>query len=110
MVGHNTANYPRGKSQSVYDRFRRWCKDGTIVEAAAGGVEPYRQLPKPFKAIIPNAAAIAEASEPNRSPRSFTTKYTPQFARLYRSLCEDIVQRSQWQRAGADRAAVPLMI
>ena len=39
MVGHNTANYPRGTSQSVYDRFRRWHKDGTIVEAAAGGVE-----------------------------------------------------------------------
>jgi chromosome partitioning protein len=76
-----------------------------VVEAAANSVEPYGQLPKPFETVIPNAAAIAEASEPDRRPNSFSAKYTPQFARLYRDLCEEVVQRSQWQRAGANGAA-----
>jgi cellulose biosynthesis protein BcsQ len=60
------------------------------------GVEPYNRLPRPFKTIIPNAAKIAEATEPDRRPRNFNAKYTPEFARLYRGLCEEIVQRSQW--------------
>jgi chromosome partitioning protein len=77
-----------------------------VVEAAAGGVEPYNQLPRPFETVIPNAAAIAEALEPDRRPKSFSAKYTPQFARLYRALCGEIVQRSQWQRAGSNGAAV----
>jgi chromosome partitioning protein len=81
-----------------------------VVEAAAGGIEPYNQLPKPFETVIPNAAAIAEASEPNRSPRSFSAKYSTTFAGLYRELCEEIVQRSQWQRAGANGAAVPVKV
>jgi chromosome partitioning protein len=76
-----------------------------VVEAAANGVEPYGQLPRPFETVIPNAAAIAEASEPNRSPRSFSAKYSAPFAKLYRDLCEEIVQRSQWQEVGAKRAA-----
>jgi chromosome partitioning protein len=70
-----------------------------VVEAAAAGIEPYSQLPRPFETVIPNAAAIAEAAEPDRNPRSFTAKYSPPFAKLYRSLCEEIVQRSQWQVA-----------
>ena len=77
-----------------------------VVEAAASGVEPYGQLPKPFETVIPNAAAIAEAAEPDRCPKSFSAKYTPQFSRLYRGLCEEIVQRSQWKRAGSNRATV----
>lgn len=81
-----------------------------VVEAAAVGIEPYNQLPKPFETVIPNAAAIAEASEPNRSPRSFSAKYTTPFAGLYRELCEEIVKRSHWQLAGADGAAVPVKV
>ena len=81
-----------------------------VVEAAAGGIEPYNQLPRPFETVIPNAAAIAEASEPNRSPKSFSAKYTTHFAGLYRELCEEIVKRSQWQRAGANGAAVPVKV
>lgn len=77
-----------------------------VVEAAANGVEPYGQLPRPFETVIPNAAAIAEASEPDRKPKTFNAKYSPQFARLYRDLCEEIVQRSQWQRAESNGAAV----
>ena len=80
-----------------------------VVEVAAKGAEPYKQLPKPFATVIPNAAAIAMASEPDRKRKNFTAKYTPQFAKLYRSLCEEIVQRSQWQTAamnGAKSAAM----
>jgi chromosome partitioning protein len=70
---------------------------GKIVEAASKSTEPFDQLPKPFKTIIPNASAITAASEPNSNPKSFTTKYTPQFAKLYRSLCSEILQRSERQ-------------
>lgn len=76
-----------------------------VVESAARRVEPYHQLPKPFETVIPNAAAIAEASEPDRRPRSFSAKYTPPFARLYRDLCEEIVRRSQWREAGGNGQA-----
>ena len=72
-----------------------------VIEATAKGVEPYDQLPRPFETVIPNAAAIAEATEPDRKPKTFNAKYTPPFAKLYHSLCEEIVQRSQWQRAGS---------
>ena len=55
------------------------------------------------------AVAIAEATEPNRKPKSFPAKYTPPFARLYRSLCEEIIQRSQWQAAEShEQVAVPV--
>ncbi|MHC5540064.1 ParA family protein [Singulisphaera rosea] len=77
-----------------------------VIEATAKGIEPYSQLPRPFETVIPNAAAIAEATEPNRNPRSFNVKYTPPFAKLYRSLSEEIVQRSQWQRAEANGALI----
>jgi chromosome partitioning protein len=77
-----------------------------IVEAAAKGAEPYSHLPRPFDAVIPNAAAIAEATEPDRKPGSFSAKYTAQFAKLYRSLCHEIVQRSQWQAYEAGRTQV----
>jgi chromosome partitioning protein len=76
-----------------------------VVESAANLVEPYNQLPKPFETVIPNAVAIAEASEPDRRPRTFSAKYTPQFARLYRGLCEEIVQRSQWRVASSNGKA-----
>jgi chromosome partitioning protein len=81
-----------------------------VVEAAAGRVEPYNQLPRPFETVIPNAAAIAEASEPNRCPKSFSAKYTPPFARLYRGLCEEVVQRSQWQRPVANGAMASVKV
>jgi chromosome partitioning protein len=70
-----------------------------VIEAVAKGVDLYNQMPRPFKTVIPNAAKIAEATEPDRKPRNFNAKYTGEFAKLYRSLCEEIVQRSQWQSA-----------
>lgn len=74
-----------------------------VIEATRKGVPPFATLPKPFSAIIPNAAAIAEATEPEQHPASFSAKYTSPFAKLYRALCEEIVQRSQWQPAVAQR-------
>ncbi len=77
------------------------------VKAAEERIEPWaKQLPPPFKTIIPNAAAIARANEPGHSPKSFNAKYTPPFAKLYRSLCEEIVQRSEWQMAQTTGAKV----
>lgn len=75
-----------------------------IVEQAGSGVEPLNLLPKPFKTVIPNAAAIAEATEPDRKPKSFSAKYTPPFAKLYRELCEEIVQRGEWQSPASNGA------
>ena len=54
----------------------------------------YAALPKPFQTIIPNAAAIAEASEPDKAPHSFSAKYSSTFAKLYRELSEEIVTRA----------------
>jgi chromosome partitioning protein len=68
-----------------------------IVEVVAKGIDPYKPLPRPFATVIPNASAIAMASEPNRKPRSFAAKYSTPFARLYQDLCEEIVKRSQWE-------------
>jgi chromosome partitioning protein len=81
-----------------------------IVELALAGAEPLASLPRPFEAIIPNAAAIAEATEPGRNPKSFSAKYTPPFAKLYKSLCEEIVQRSQWHTAQASRAGAAVVV
>ena len=54
--------------------------------------------------IIPNAAAIAESTEPDRAaPKSFVAKYTSPFATLYHELCDEIVRRCQWQ--AEERAA-----
>ena len=68
------------------------------VDAASKGIDPYGRLPVPFKTIIPNAAAITTASDLRCKPRSFTDKYTPQFSKLYRSLCSEILQRSEGKR------------
>jgi chromosome partitioning protein len=79
-----------------------------VVEHAAKRVEPYNVLPQPFETVIPNATAITDATEPDRKPKSFHAKYTPRFAELYRSLCEEIIQRSQWQAVEShEEVAVP---
>lgn len=77
-----------------------------VIEAASKQNEPFDQLPKPFKTIIPNASAIAVATEPDRNPKSFNAKYSPQFAKLYRSLCEEIIQRAHWHSTEANAEKV----
>jgi chromosome partitioning protein len=67
-----------------------------IIEAVEKKTAPYDSLPQPFATIIPNATAIAQATEPNQSHTSFTVKYSSKFGKLFRSLCDEIVQRSVW--------------
>jgi chromosome partitioning protein len=64
-----------------------------ITEAVDRGAESFSQLPRPFATMIPNAAAIAEATELDREFSSFPDKYTSEFAKLYRSLCTEIESR-----------------
>lgn len=69
----------------------------SIVQSVAERVKSLENVPKPFRTIIPNATAIAEATEAVQKPTSFKAKYKPQFAQLYESLCNEIVKRTQWQ-------------
>ena len=69
-------------------------------ELHARNIEKVRQrwkdssiLPCPFKTVIPNATAIARASEPERNWPSFSAKYEPPFARLFQVLCAEIDSR-----------------
>jgi chromosome partitioning protein len=76
-----------------------------IVEKSSRRVDPYSRLPSPFETVIPNATAIADSSDPDKVPASFKAKYTPQFARLYERLCEEIVSGTEYTRAEAKTAA-----
>jgi cellulose biosynthesis protein BcsQ len=64
------------------------------IEKTRQATEPYSHLPRPFETLIPNATAIAHALDPEKKPASFCQKYTPQFARLYEQLCEEIQSRT----------------
>jgi len=65
-----------------------------VIQDVAEGTGPFRTLPRPFETIIPNAAKIAEATEPDLQPHSFNAKYTSQFGKCFRALCREIVDRS----------------
>lgn len=65
-----------------------------MVTLGKKGEASVASLPKPFETIIPNSAAIAEASEPDLAPHSFTAKYSSTFAKLYRKLSEEIIKRA----------------
>ncbi len=69
-----------------------------VVEAASRRVEPYDRLPRPFDVVIPNAAAIVEAAEVENTPTTFRQKYSAEFARLFESLCNEIVQRAECEQ------------
>lgn len=66
-----------------------------VIEATEQGKEPYSLLPPPFATIIPNAAAIAESTEPDCTPTSFGAKYTSPFAKIFRSFCTEVLERSE---------------
>jgi chromosome partitioning protein len=93
---------PLGTLWSLYRKQNQIHCD--VIEATEKRIGRYAQLPRPFEAVIPNAAKIAEATEPDLKPRNFNAKYTAEFARLYRGLCGEIVQRSQWQAARTNGA------
>jgi chromosome partitioning protein len=65
----------------------------SVVEQARKRKEPLDQLPLPFKTVIPNASKIAESTNPDQRPTSFSAKYTPKFAGLYQQLCREIRRR-----------------
>lgn len=68
-----------------------------FVERGDRRAHPFDRLPRPFKTIIPNAAAIAEAAETDRFPKTFKAKYTPTFAQSYQHLCQEIVRLTQFK-------------
>jgi len=68
-----------------------------IVAASRKGDSRLAGLPKPFETIIPNATKIAETTDATAStPKSFSEKYTYQFAGLFNDLCEEICKRAEW--------------
>jgi chromosome partitioning protein len=67
-----------------------------FVDMGGRRVPPFDQLPEPFETIIPNAAKISEATEPDRRPKTFRLKYTAEFAKLFEALCAEIVRRGEW--------------
>ncbi len=79
-----------------------------VIKAVEDGLKDYRDMPRPFSTVIPNAAAIAASTEPDQKPGSFTAKYGGQFAKKYRALCDEIVKRCQvHEAAGNDRDGRP---
>lgn len=77
-----------------------------LVEAVAMGVEPCNQLPRPFKAVNPNAAKIAEATR-RVARRGVSAPATPPSSPgALAPPCEEIVQRSQWRQAESHGAAI----
>ena len=102
-----------GKIEGLGTLWSLYRKQNTMhrkfIEHAAKGVEPFDVLPRPFQTVIPNAAAIAESTEPGQTPHSFKAKYTTPFAKLYHELCNEIVQRCEWKSAAqaADQVGVP---
>ncbi|MFO0810375.1 MAG: AAA family ATPase [Gemmataceae bacterium] len=77
------------RARTVHDKF---------IEATRRGVDPLNRLPVPFQTAIPNATKIAESADiETQKPRTFYQKYG-EFAKLFESLCEEIVQKTQWRR------------
>ena len=71
-----------------------------VVAASLKGDRRLADLPTPFETIIPNATKIAETTDAAAGkPASFSAKYTPPFARLFESLCDEITQRTEWAAA-----------
>lgn len=63
------------------------------IHAAENRVSPYSELTAPFETIIPNSTAIADSTDVESPQTSFKKKYTPEFAKLYSDLCDEIVGR-----------------
>ncbi|MGO9111197.1 MAG: ParA family protein [Thermoguttaceae bacterium] len=85
---------PLGTLWTLYRQQNKVHRD--VIAATKDNAESYGKLAKPFATVIPNAAAIAEANESLTAAKSFNAKYTSEFAKLYRSLSQEIIQRSQW--------------
>lgn len=91
--GNVTRIRPLGTLWSLYRQqasMHRYCVEEAGKENPPA---PFVELPRPFKTIIPNAARIADATDPDTHPASFAAKYSLPFARLFRDLCGEIETR-----------------
>jgi hypothetical protein len=50
-------------------------------------------LPRARLMVIPNAASLAGACDPDTQIATLRQKYTPAFAKLYEDLCDEILER-----------------
>lgn len=92
LKNHNFKISPLGTLWSMYREQNPMHKK--IRELVASKSEQLKALPPPFETVIPNAAKISEASESSGTPSSFSTKYTPEFAKRFKWLCAEIKQRT----------------
>jgi chromosome partitioning protein len=53
----------------------------------------YGLMPRPFKTMIPNMSAIADAMDSQQEFATFSDKYKGQSARLFGMLCKEIAER-----------------
>jgi hypothetical protein len=68
-------------------------------------LKPFNRLPLPFQTIIPNATAIAESTNPERTHASFQKMYEPKFAALYEQVTREILRRVQPGQAPKEELA-----
>jgi chromosome partitioning protein len=69
-------------------------KHRVIVSLAANRISKPGRVPRPFGTVIPNAAALAAATDPESEPDSLRKKYTPEFMTLYGNLCDELHARA----------------
>lgn len=65
-----------------------------FVRAASEGRRPFNRLPAPFRTVIPDAVPPEAPAEPRQPPATFRAKYRER-ARVYESLCAEVVKRVQ---------------
>ncbi len=68
-------------------------KHKEMMKIIEDGKCQYDGIPKPFQTYIPNMAAISNAMENNKEFVKFNDKYKSQSTKLYKSLCQEIIQR-----------------
>ena len=81
-------------------------KHRNIVSPAKRRAGRLADLPLPFDTVIPNAAALAAACDPDHQFATLRQKYSPTCATLYESLCDEILERLDSPRAQPDRAGL----
>lgn len=64
-----------------------------LMKRSAQQPGAFQKLPKPFSTIVPNAAAIVRASDTDELQASFSSKYSPPFAKVFESLAREILAR-----------------
>ncbi len=65
-----------------------------MVDAMAGRAGKFKELPRPFKTIIPNATAIVSAAERESPASTLAQKYSPEFASKFHELAREIEARA----------------